>query len=468
MFEEINKVIEGGYCTGCGACAFVAKGKMKINDYGEYAPDLNSFNRDQRASSTASFVCPSLNPDYNEDILAEQFLDKHQKDSAYIGPYTAVYGGYVAEGTYRDQGTSGGLGTWVGAELFRQNMIDAVIHIKEHKRSEVMDPFFKYGASRSLEEIHYGSRTKYHVVEMSEVLTFIQNNPARYLFIGLPCMIKTIRRLQLKNEVLKESIKFTMALVCGHLKTINWTLSLAWGKGLQPANLDRFRYRTKGPSIPARAYFFTAFGKPNTKHSEILANSSDVVGGKFNQGALMLPACNFCDDLVGETADITIGDAWLPQFEVDQKGTNLVIIRNRELDKLLNNAKSETRVFLTALSEKDVIDAQSGGFRQRKEGLSYRLKQQQKAGGWMPVKRIKPGSYKIAPLRKVIYSLRVRVTKNSRELFKIALRKNDFGLYQKKMQSLIKFLRMLEIASSSGRIMRKEFYYLRVRIFGKK
>ena len=42
MKGDLNKVVEGNYCVGCGACAYASKGVMKINKYGEYEPDLNS------------------------------------------------------------------------------------------------------------------------------------------------------------------------------------------------------------------------------------------------------------------------------------------------------------------------------------------------------------------------------------------------------------------------------------------
>ena len=46
----------------------------------------------------------------------------------------------------------------------------------------------------------------------------------------------------------------------------------------------------------------------------------------------MMPnACNYCDDVVGETSDITIGDAWLPKFDTNKGGTNLLIIRNKQI-----------------------------------------------------------------------------------------------------------------------------------------
>lgn len=451
---NIEKVVAGGFCTGCGGCSYVTGNPMKINVYGEYQPDLEKFSLlEYSLKKQAEFVCPSLNPSYNEKVLSSSFLEQvDAKQSKYIGPYQDVYGGYVVEGNYRENGTSGGFGTWVGAALFEKGLIDGVIHLKETPRISATDPFFKYGISNDINQIIKGSKTKYHVVEVSEVLNLIKESPGCYLFIGLPCMIKTIRRIQLTDPSIKKSIKFTLALVCGHLKSINWTLSLAWAKGIHPVEADSFLYRTKAKNISARAYVFTAY----SKNEEIREDSGNVVGGKFNQGALMLEACNFCDDVVGETADLTIGDAWLSQFEIDPNGTNLLIVRNKVINNLLKEALGDKKIHIVDLTEKDAIDAQSGGFRQRRDGLSYRLNKHDKKGLWRPVKRIEANSFNLPPLRKLIFKMRYEITVKSRIYFKEALEKNDYEWYKNKLRVQLKILRILEITSSAPRIIRKK------------
>ncbi|CAM4144416.1 Coenzyme F420 hydrogenase/dehydrogenase, beta subunit C-terminal domain [Zobellia nedashkovskayae] len=458
---SLEKVVSGGYCTGCGACAFATSTKMNINEYGEYVPDLGSIEKkDAQTIERAEFVCPSLNPDYNENVLANTFLGSDNGNkSQFIGPYQNVYGGFVTEADYRNRGTSGGFGTYIGAALFENGMIDGVIHVKESQRTDASDPFFKYGLSTSLEEIQNGARTKYHVIELSEILNLIQEKPGKYLLIGVPCMIKAIRRIQLKDAFVKESIKYTLALVCGHLKSVNWTLSLAWGKGITPEKATKFKYRTKGEGIPARAYVFTAYSDAQ----EIVEDSANVIGGKFNQGALMLEACDFCDDVVGETADITVGDAWLPQFEIDAQGTNMLIIRNKEINELLQKCIKEEKVNLVNLTEDDAKYAQAGGFRQRREGLSYRLQKKDKLNKWRPEKRIKANSHTLSPLRKTIYTMRSEVTKVSRESFLKALDKNDYSIYQKRMRITLKRLRLLEVASSAPRIISKKIATIRLK-----
>ncbi|GAB7257502.1 Coenzyme F420 hydrogenase/dehydrogenase, beta subunit C-terminal domain [Polaribacter sp. OB-PA-B3] len=448
MEGNLYKVVDGNYCVGCGACAFASKGVMKINEYGEYTPDLNSeVFKNKDTIKKVEAVCPFLKPELNENVLGEQFLDGKSNFSDKIGFYEKVYAGYVNEQEFRNNGTSGGSGTWVGAELLRLGLIDGVIHVKKSDRINTGDPFYKYGLSVSQEEIRDGAKSKYHVVEVSEVLNLVKDKPGKYLFIGVPCLVKSIRRIQIVDPLIKERIAFTVSLVCGHFKSINWTLSLGWAKGIEPNMMDNIQYRTKGDGILARKYIFRAWEKGSKKDDFIQADSAKVAGGKFNQGALMLPACNFCDDVVGETADLTIGDAWLPQFEADDNGTNLLIFRNKKILDVFEDANKRNQINIVEISEKDAINSQSGGFRQRGEGLAHRIKNKEKQGIWVPEKRVKSSDFKVSYLRKKIYSKREEVTMLTRESFFKALELNDYNYYYQTTNKKIENLRKLELSS---------------------
>ena len=442
--STIKEVFDGGYCVGCGACAYATNTKMVINKYGEYQPEIIKKGLEAyRANTNIEKVCPFLSPELNENVLGEKFLDGKDNFSDKIGFYNTVLAGHVSEKGFRKNGTSGGTGTWIGAELLRLGHINGVIHVKKSNRKEYSDPFYKYDISRTQKEVLDGAKTKYHVVEVSEVLQLVKDNPGKYLFIGVPCLIKAIRRIQLVDSVIKDSLPFLVSLVCGHFKSINWTLSLGWSKGIHPKELSGFQYRTKGDGIPARKYVFRA----HKKEEVIQQDASKVTGGKFNQGALMLSACNFCDDVVGETADLTIGDAWLPQFEADDNGTNLLIVRNKLIQKVFSDARNEGRMTLVDITEKDAINSQSGGFRQRREGLSHRLSKKQESGEWFPEKRIKPNEFSVSLLRKMIYTNRAEVSQLTRKTFVEALEKDDYSIYQNTVETKIKKLMKLELSS---------------------
>ena len=444
--DNIHKVLDANCCIGCGACAYVSKGNMKLNRFGEYIPDLER-SQDLFLNNEAvnTKVCPFLSPELNEDILGENLFHASPHFNNKIGYYWDCFGAYVKSPDIRNNSTSGGFGTWLGLKLLNLGLIDGVIHAKEVGPKSNNGALFKYQISRDIESIRAGAKTRYHVLEMSGVLKEIRESEGRFLFIGVPCFVKSIRRIQKTDDIIKEKIPFAVSLVCGHYKSINWTRSLAWGAGISPKDLSQFQYRTKGDKIDPRAYVFRAISYDG---SEIQKDSANIVGGKFNGGAMMPNACNYCDDVVGETADITIGDAWLPKFDTNKGGTNLLIIRNKKIYDIILESEKLGEVFLEKISCEEAIESQSGGFRQRGEGLSYRLSLAKKKGFWAPQKRIKEGQIKLSFLRKLIYRQRMLCSSLSRRIFPVAIDSNNYDIYKEKLRKHFLYLRALEIISS--------------------
>ena len=48
-----------------------------------------------------------------------------------------------------------------------------------------------------------------------------------------------------------------------------------------------------------------------------------------------LKACDFCDDVAGETADVAVGDAWLTPYDQDPLGNNILLVRNAEINAIV-------------------------------------------------------------------------------------------------------------------------------------
>lgn len=432
---------------------------MSQTVFGEYQPSISEGTHAPLELAEASLACPFLHAEYDEDRLsADLFDDSAYRDSS-IGAYLSCWAGHVVESDWRTRGTSGGVGTWIGAELLRAGLIDAVVHVKQIPRSGPNDPFASYAISRSIAEIREAAGTRYHATHMADVLREISQVDARYLFIGVPCYCKAVRRLQLIDPVIRDRVRFVFSLVCGHMKSLNWTLSLAWAAGVAPADAASFRYRTKAPGISARDYVFEVTDRATGDTHRRAAK--DCVGGRFNAGALMLPACDYCDDVVGETADLTVGDAWLPQFDTDPQGTNLLVVRSAAIEAVLRSATARGALHLTPVSAAEAAASQRGGLRHRREGLSYRLAQAALHGRWTPVKRVVAGSFRISWLRRCIYDLRARITAESREAFVAALAAGDYTAYVRRMRGLTRMLRRYEVASSCvtiGRLTLKRGY----------
>ena len=79
LTDSIDKVVQGGYCSGCGACAYISKGSMYINRFGEYEPKLGQIHE------SVNDVCPFLCPEENEDFLAQKFFPKLDRKTICTG-----------------------------------------------------------------------------------------------------------------------------------------------------------------------------------------------------------------------------------------------------------------------------------------------------------------------------------------------------------------------------------------------
>lgn len=450
--KNLKTVADEGHCVGCGMCAFAVDKSMKLNRYGEFIPEIDFHSLSSTDAQRCENLCPSLNPQQDENFIGKQFFGNHGADhDSKIGFALSSYAGFAIEDTYRANGTSGGMASWIAVELLKRGHVNSVIHVKESERTNSSDPFYSYTVSDSIEEARAGSKTKYHATHLLDVLRVVSKSEKKFLFIGVPCFVKALRRLQISDSVFREKIPFAISLVCGHMKSVNWSISLGWGSKISPADIDNIQYRTKGSNIPARAYVFRAF----TKQGYIQKDSSEVPGGSFNAGALMLRACEFCDDVVGETADLTVGDAWLPRFEVDSGGTNLLIVRNPVIEEIFKSANGIS-INITPLSNTEAALSQPGAFRQRREGLSYRLQREINNQRWVPSKRVSPNQFSVGFFRKKVYDLRTQVTIQSRTLFADALQSNDFNNYSENISKLSKAVRRYERLSSFPRLLKNK------------
>ncbi len=409
-------IIRSGLCIGCGIC--VAKPQrsdttMKFDRYGQLKPSGPPKWLNHRSEEFSS-ICPFSPTSKNEDDLSLELFGAGKRDAS-IGFYHANFVGHVEEDSYRMQGSSGGMVTWVASELMQKNYIDGVAHVVAVDDPHEEDRFFRYRISRNEEEIRQGAKSRYYPVELSEVLRLIREKPGRYALVAIPCMIKAIHLLRQKDPVLNERIKFTLGLFCGHMKSSRFAESFAWQMKVPFQEVTKVEYRYKFPDRPANWYNTMLTMKDGrTAHIDWW----HLRDGDWGAGYFMNSACNFCDDVVAETADISFGDAWVEPYSSDGRGTNVVIVRSSSILDLITCAISKNRLKLTEVSSDFIAQTQAAGLRQRREGLAYRLTWA--PHGIQPVKRVKPDSHNLSGSRKIIYRLRFQISKWSHRLFWLA------------------------------------------------
>lgn len=375
-----DAVVKQDLCVGCGACLYSSSQDnlgMKWNKEGFLNPNPDI---PELLSEENLKVCP-FNPFPDKEVRTENeiagvFLkdapNRHQK----VGRYYNTYVGYSNK--YRLTSSSGGIATYLIDELLNKKIVDAVITVKEGENS-----FYEYSVVRSTDELLSTSKTRYFPVTLATVLGQLKNSNERFAVVGIACFIKSVRLLQIYHPELKERIKFTIGIICGGIKSRFFAEYLAGKAGVANNHFTQLQFRIKDHHSTASDYSFGCKDEEGVLHTIKMRK----VGDMWGSGMFKNNACDFCDDVTTELADISLGDAWLNPYNQDGNGTNVLITRSQLAEDLIQKGIKKDELSLDLLAFDKFLSSQQGSFNHRHKGLKYRVKLAEKEGYIIPPKR---------------------------------------------------------------------------------
>ncbi|WP_424346590.1 Coenzyme F420 hydrogenase/dehydrogenase, beta subunit C-terminal domain [Kocuria sp. CH-021] len=386
---------------------------------------------DQKARELASKVCPWADESEDETEMAARLFDSALPRDERIGAYRRTLAARVVASDRVAGSSSGGMTSWVAQRLLEEGHVDGIIHAGYASGQNLFD----YRVSTTVEEILGNRKSMYYPVSFSEVLELIRGDGRRYAFVGVPCFVKAVRSLTSVDAELDKQIVFCLGLVCGHLKSAAYAESMAWQLGVKPDAIEQVDFRIKNPEAGSRGY---QFGVKAIDADEFASSSPfNLVGGSWGHSVFQPNACNFCDDIYAETADVVFADAWLPKYESDWRGHNIVVTRSEIVDQLIEAGIAAGLVEAEDLEVDAVAKAQAGNFRHRRLGLRVRLMDDIKAGKWVPRKRVEPGYEGISAERLGVIRQRRHLSAESFGLFERAKKIDDLSVYIRGMAPLI-------------------------------
>jgi len=186
---------------------------------------------------------------------------------------------------------------------------------------------------------------------------------------------------------LKRRVKYTFGLTCGHLPNKFYTEYLSEISGVKSGDLQSVKYRIKKDTTRAGNFKFQATSNIEDYGSELAFSDISNIWGA---GYFGMNACNFCDDVFSELADVTVMDAWLPEYEHDTMGNSLIIVRNKDLALLLSEGIANKTCRVSPISAADVSKSQSGVIFHKKYLLEARIFWANLKGYKVPRKRVRP------------------------------------------------------------------------------
>lgn len=425
MNETLRKIINTELCVGCGACVVGSECEMKWNLKGFLEPSNISC-----VLEDANRYCPfNLTPEkvvMTEKELADIFLaEAPHKSNDRIGHYYKTYVGYAEK--YRKTSSSGGLATYITAQLLEDEQVDFVVSVGKGAAD-----YYDYKISSSVDELLTTSKTKYYPVSMANALKHIEDNDGRYAIVGTACFIKAIRLLQYYNPLFKKRIKFTVGIICGGQKSKYYTDYLASHLKLSPNSFVNPLFRVKDEESTAIDYSFSCIDSNGATQTLKMQSLGDMWGtGLFKNNA-----CDFCEDVTAELADISLGDAWLSPYVNDGKGHNVIVTRSKLGNEIISNGSLNKSLSVSILSLSAFLKSQKGSFNHRHIGLPHRASIAQKKERNIPPKRFLHN--KPSLIFKLVQSQRMRVRSKS-----LSCWRSSPGKFEQNMNLDLQLLKLL-------------------------
>ena len=359
--NTIESVAGTGLCVGCGTCSAMCPANaitLTINNAkGIYLPKID-FSKCVGCSICVK-CCPGFEVNFKElsKGLVSQCVSKENR--LLLGNYENCYVGYSSNCKIRFDSSSGGVVTQLLLFAMDENLVDGVVVTRMNRKHPLLpEPFI----ARTREEILEASKSKYCPVPTNIALREVLQRDGRYAFVGLPCHIHGLRKAQKLNKTLAKRIVLSIGLFCSHNDSFHSTRYILNRLNVNPSDVSRIDYRGKGwPGL------LTVEQK-----SGIVTTCAFHDWIRVHEYCFFTPdRCLVCCDHAAELADISAGDAWLPEILKDHAGTSIFISRSKVGEELLHLAKSKGDILFQTIDSNKVVQSQ-GNVRFKKNGFVVR------------------------------------------------------------------------------------------------
>ena len=322
VIKTIVEVAANGLCTGCGTCVGICSKDAirmeKSNSGASYYPQLDARMCDN--CGLCFRVCPGHSVDFkalNRDVFGKE------PEDVLMGNYRDCYLGHATDDNIRYNAASGGLVTALLLFALEQGVIDGALVTKMSDENPLEpQPFI----ARTKEEIISAYKSKYCPVPANVALSEIIKEEGRFAVVGLPCHIHGVRKAESANKKLKEKVVLHVGIFCSHSDTFWQTEFLLKKLGLKEEDIAKIDYRGEGwPGM------MSVLLKNGENVSVPFSEATSLHGLWLNA----LLRCALCCDLTAELADVSCGDAWLPEVLADEKKGKSIVVYRTEIGEAL-------------------------------------------------------------------------------------------------------------------------------------
>jgi coenzyme F420 hydrogenase subunit beta len=346
----VSKVLKGGLCSGCGACAGVSDGaiSMSIDAKGFARPVQHApLTQEQEATISASCVGMHVAP-----------WPQASGCDDYWGPWHHVMSGHASDPEVRQGASSGGGISALLLHALETGLVDAVVQTgadPDHPTRNVT----RISQTRAEVLACYGSR--YGPSSPLSAVGALLDDPRRFAFVGKPCDVSALRLLARRDARVDARFPLMLSFFCAGVPSLDGTDRILDRLGVKADDLAAFRYRGDG---------WPGYATATRRDGSIEKMSYEDSWGSILSHHVQF-RCKICPDAVGGAADIACADAWYgdengyPLFE-ETDGRSLIISRTEAGRALLDSALAAGKVIAEPTPLRDIDRMQPSQARRKR------------------------------------------------------------------------------------------------------
>lgn len=322
-----GQVVPRQVCTRCGACYAICPTRALRFDRDEYPVILQE-------RCIECWLCRQVCPGIEFDLQGHHrrmFGEAYPLDRL-GGAYRKAYVGYSTDPQVRVEGSSGGVVTQLLLSLLASGQIDAAL-VVGFSPEEPLTPL-PYLA-RTAEQIRAAAQSKYVVVANARELRELRNVRERIAFVGLPCQVHGLRKLEQLHRRLQEKVVLAIGLACRGTFERRVVPELLEMRAIDPKSVVKLGFRD-GP-FPGRIRAWLKDGRVVPLHRH------EIKDGAFNHLLRLYLAerCQLCPDYSAEFSDLSCSDLWVRSRDgryLFPDGATLVMCRSGRGERIVEAA----------------------------------------------------------------------------------------------------------------------------------
>jgi coenzyme F420 hydrogenase subunit beta len=266
-----------------------------------------------------------------------------------FGRHIKCFIGHAADSEIRHNASSGGIATAISLVLLESESPAAVVatRMKEKSIYDTEPTLCKSGS-----EVLRAMGSKYCPAATNSILKDLNGRPNHSIvFIGLPCHIQGIRNAQEFEPLKKIDNVITIGLLCGGMKGQGGTKWILKSRNIAAGSVRDIKYRGCGwPGVMEISF--------KDQKDSIKIPYSEYYDEFFESWHPW--RCLLCLDRTAESADISLGDAWLPELKEDSQGTSIIIARTDKGLRIIEKAIEHKAIKAFEVSSETLWKSQLG------------------------------------------------------------------------------------------------------------